>query len=157
MQTVHSFEVKTTDGSNKSLEEYDGKVLLIVNTASRCGLAPQFQGLQELYDKHQQEGFEVLGFPSDQFNQEFDNIEETLAVCETYRVAFPMFAKINVNGENTHPLYKFLKSEKGGVLSEDIKWNFTKFLVDQDGKVVKRYAPTTAPDKIEADIAQLLG
>ncbi|MGG0718342.1 glutathione peroxidase [Robertmurraya massiliosenegalensis] len=158
MQTVHDFKVKMTTGEEKSLKDFSGKVLLIVNTASKCGFTPQFKGLQELYDKLDDQGLEILGFPCDQFNnQEFANIEETLQFCQkNYGVTFPMFAKIDVNGDKADPLFKFLKEEKKGVLSKNIKWNFTKFLVDQNGHVVERYAPTTEPSQIEKDIEKLL-
>ncbi|GIN64228.1 glutathione peroxidase [Robertmurraya siralis] len=157
MKTVYDFNVKMTDGTEKSLKDYSGKVLLIVNTASKCGLTPQFKGLQELYDKFADRDFVILGFPCDQFNnQEFAQIDETLQFCQkNYGVTFPMFAKIDVNGENADPLFTFLKEEKKGVLSRNIKWNFTKFLVDQTGHVVERYAPTTEPSQIEKDIVKL--
>ncbi|MBL4953760.1 glutathione peroxidase [Neobacillus sp. YIM B02564] len=158
METVYDFTVKMTDGNEKSMREYEGKILLIVNTASKCGFTPQFEGLQKLYEKYKEQGFVVLGFPCDQFkNQEFSNIDETLQFCQKkYGVTFPMFAKIDVNGEKEHPLYTFLKDQKGGILSKNIKWNFTKFLVDRNGKVVERYSPTTKPSKIEEDIVSIL-
>ncbi|QVY62411.1 glutathione peroxidase [Cytobacillus gottheilii] len=158
MSTVHDFQVKMTNGNEKSLDEYKGKVLLIVNTASKCGLTPQFEGLQSLYDKYKDQGLEILGFPCDQFNnQEFDNIEETTQFCQlNYGVTFPMFGKIDVNGANAAPLFSHLKEQKKGVLSKNIKWNFTKFLVDRNGQVIERYAPTTEPGKIEDDITKLL-
>lgn len=155
---MYDFTVKMTDGNEKSMREYEGKILLIVNTASKCGFTPQFEGLQKLYEKYKEQGFVVLGFPCDQFkNQEFSNIDETLQFCQKkYGVTFPMFAKIDVNGEKEHPLYTFLKDQKGGILSKNIKWNFTKFLVDRNGKVVERYSPTTKPSKIEEDIVSIL-
>lgn len=158
METVYDFTVKMTDGNEKSMREYEGKILLIVNTASKCGFTPQFEGLQKLYEKYKEQDFVVLGFPCDQFkNQEFSNIDETLQFCQKkYGVTFPMFAKIDVNGEKEHPLYTFLKDQKGGILSKNIKWNFTKFLVDRNGKVVERYSPTTKPSKIEEDIVSIL-
>jgi glutathione peroxidase len=158
MTTVYDFTVKLTNGQEKSLKEYEGKPLLIVNTASKCGLTPQFKGLQELYEKYKDQGLEILGFPCDQFNnQEFDNIDETTQFCQlNYGVTFPIFAKIDVNGENTDPLFSFLKEQKKGILSKNIKWNFTKFLVDQNGQVVERYAPTTEPLKMESDLEKLL-
>jgi len=154
MKTVYDFTVKKPNGAKKSLKEYEGKPLLIVNTASKCGLTKQFSGLQELYDKFKDDGLEILGFPCSQFNnQEFDNIDETTEFCQlNYGVSFPMFAKIDVNGENAEPLFSYLKEQKKGVLSKDIKWNFTKFLIDKNGQVIKRYAPTTEPAKIEKDI-----
>jgi glutathione peroxidase len=158
MKTVYDFTVKKTNGQEQSLRDYEGKPMLIVNTASKCGLTPQFEGLQELYDQYNEKGLEILGFPCGQFNnQEFDNIQETTEFCQlNYGVSFPMFAKIDVNGQHEDPLFTFLKDQKGGVLTKDIKWNFTKFLVDQNGQVIKRYAPTTEPGKIEKDLAELL-
>jgi glutathione peroxidase len=158
MKTVYDFTVKLTNGNLKELSEYEGKPLIIVNTASKCGLTPQFKGLQELYIKYQDRGLEILGFPCDQFNnQEFDNIEETTEFCQlNYGVSFPMMAKIDVNGENADPLFTFLKEQKKGLLSRNIKWNFTKFLVDSKGQVVERYAPTTDPSKIEEDLKKYL-
>ena len=158
MTTVYDFEVKKTNGELKSLKEYEGKPLIIVNTASKCGLTPQFKGLQERYEKYKDSGVEILGFPCDQFNnQEFDNIEETTEFCQlNYGVSFPIFAKIDVNGDNTDPLFAYLKEQKKGILSKNIKWNFTKFLVDRNGQVVERYAPTTEPEKIEDDLTKLL-
>lgn len=158
MKTVYDFKVKKTNNEEKSLKAYEGKPLLIANTASKCGLTPQFKGLQQLYDTYKNQGLEILGFPCDQFNnQEYDNIEETTQFCQlNYGVSFPIFAKIDVNGENEDPLFTYLKAQKGGLLSSKIKWNFTKFLVDKDGQVVNRYAPTTSPSKIESDIKKLL-
>ncbi|RLL43661.1 glutathione peroxidase [Oceanobacillus piezotolerans] len=154
MQTIYDFTVKTPHGEEKSLEDYKGKALIIVNTASKCGFTPQFEGLQELYDQYKSQGLEILGFPCDQFNnQEFDNMEETLEFCQVnYGVTFPMFAKIDVNGDQAHPLFVFLKDRKKGILAKAIKWNFTKFLVDREGNVVERYAPTDEPQKIEKDL-----
>ncbi|WP_338421039.1 glutathione peroxidase [Mesobacillus harenae] len=158
MKTIYDFTVKMTNGEEKALKDYEGKTLLIVNTASKCGLTPQFEGLQKLYDEYKDQGVEVLGFPCDQFNhQEFDNIEETTEFCQiNYGVKFPIFAKIDVNGVNEDPLFTYLKDQKIGVLSKKIKWNFTKFLVDKNGQVVERYAPTTVPDKIKNDLQQIL-
>ncbi|MGV2941988.1 glutathione peroxidase [Mesobacillus sp. LC4] len=158
MKTVYDFTVKKPNGQEQSLRNYEGKPMLIVNTASKCGLTPQFKGLQEVYDEYQEQGLEILGFPCGQFNdQEFDNIEETTEFCQlNYGVSFPMFAKIDVNGANADPLFAFLKEQKGGLLTKDIKWNFTKFLVDRNGQVVKRYAPTTEPEKIKNDLEKLL-
>jgi glutathione peroxidase len=157
MTTIYDFTVKMTNGDQKSLKEYEGKPLLIVNTASKCGLTPQFKGLQELYNTHKERGFEILGFPCDQFNnQEFENIEEITEFCQlNYGVTFPIFAKIDVNGDNADPLFTFLKEQKKGILSKNIKWNFTKFLVDSKGRVVERFAPTTVPSKIEEDLLKL--
>ncbi|GGB41053.1 glutathione peroxidase [Lentibacillus populi] len=158
MESVYQFTVKKTNGEELSLKEYEGKPLIIVNTASKCGLTPQFKGLQELYDQYKDQGLEILGFPCDQFNnQEFDNIEETTQFCQmNYGVTFPIFAKIDVNGNNADPLFTFLKEQKRGILSKTIKWNFTKFLVDRNGQVVERYAPNTEPDKILEDLVKLL-
>ncbi len=158
MTTVYDFTVKMTNGEEKTLKEYQGKPLIIVNTASKCGLTPQFKGLQELYEKYKDQDLEILGFPCDQFaNQEFSNIDETTQFCQlNYGVSFPIFAKIDVNGENTDPLFAFLKKQKKGLLSNNIKWNFTKFLVDQNGHVVERYAPTTEPLRMENDLEKLL-
>jgi glutathione peroxidase len=158
MTTVYDFTVKMTNGEEKTLKEYQGKPLIIVNTASKCGLTPQFKGLQELYEKYKDQGLEILGFPCDQFaNQEFSNIDETTQFCQlNYGVSFPIFAKIDVNGVKTDPLFAFLKKQKKGLLSNNIKWNFTKFLVDQNGQVVERYGPTTEPLKMENDLEKLL-
>ena len=158
MKTVYDFTVKMTNGEEKSLKEYEGKPLIIVNTASKCGLTPQFQGLQELYETYKDRGLEILGFPCDQFNnQEFENIEETTQFCQlNYGVTFPIFAKIDVNGDKADPLFKYLKEEKKGLLSKNIKWNFTKFLIDQNGQVIERYAPTTEPAKMKNDLEKLL-
>jgi glutathione peroxidase len=158
MKTVYNFTVKQPNGERQSLNNYNGKTLLIVNTASKCGFTPQFKGLQELYDKYKEKGLEILGFPCDQFNnQEFDDIEKTTQYCQmNYGVTFPMFAKIDVNGKQEDPLYTFLKEQKSGVLSKKIKWNFTKFLINKDGHVVKRYAPQTKPSEIEKDLVQYL-
>ena len=158
MTTVYDFMVKQTNGSEQALKEFEGKPLLIVNTASKCGLSNQFEGLQELYNQYKDQGLVILGFPCDQFNnQEFDSIEETTEFCQlNYGVTFPMYAKIDVNGENAHPLFQYLKDEQGGVLSNEIKWNFTKFLIDRDGYVIKRYAPTTKPAKMKSDIEKVL-
>jgi len=158
MNSVYDFEVKKTNGDTLSLEEYKGKPLVIVNTASKCGFAPQFGGLQALYEQYKDDGLMILGFPCDQFNdQEFDNIDETTEFCQlNYGVSFPMMAKINVNGDEADPLFNHLTSEKKGMLSKKIKWNFTKFLVDRDGQVVERYAPQTDPKKIADDLEKLL-
>ncbi|WP_066391203.1 glutathione peroxidase [Neobacillus mesonae] len=158
MSTVYDFSVKTPDGAKKDLRDYEGKVLVIVNTASKCGFTPQFKGLQQLYEQYKEQGLMVLGFPCAQFNnQEFENIKETTEFCQVnYGVTFPMFAKIDVNGRDADPLFKFLTEQKKGILSSKIKWNFTKFLIDRNGQVAERYAPTTDPKKIEADVLKLL-
>ena len=158
MNSIYDFTIQMPNGTEKTLKEYEGKPLIVVNTASKCGLTPQFKGLQELYEKYSDQGLEIIGFPCDQFNnQEYENIEETTQFCQiNYGVTFPITAKIDVNGENAHPLFAFLKKQKKGILSDNIKWNFTKFLIDREGQVVERYAPTTVPSKIEEDIKKLL-
>ncbi len=157
--SLYDHEAQTLDGKPVSLSDYRGKVLLIVNTASRCGFTPQFTGLEALYRKYKDQGLEILGFPCNQFGaQEPGNAEEIASFCSlTYDVTFPMFAKTEVNGPKAHPLYTFLKSQKKGLLgSEGIKWNFTKFLADRNGRVVERYAPTTTPEQLDAAVAALL-
>jgi glutathione peroxidase len=152
---LYEITVNTLAGRSQSLADFRGQVLLIVNVASRCGFTPQYAGLEAIYRKYKDRGFSVLGFPCDQFgHQEPGNETEIREFCSTkYDVTFPMFAKIEVNGDKAHPLYKFLKSEKAGLLgTEGIKWNFTKFLVDREGNVVNRYAPTTKPESLAADI-----
>jgi glutathione peroxidase len=158
MTSLIDFEAKTITGKDKRLDEYLGQVVLVVNTASKCGLTPQFEGLEKLYSGLREEGLVVLGFPCDQFaNQEFDNDAETADFCQmNYGVTFPMFAKVDVNGSKAHPLFGWLRDEQGGVLGDAIKWNFTKFLINREGKAVARYAPTVAPEDIEADIRALL-
>ncbi|MCD1260421.1 glutathione peroxidase [Paenibacillus athensensis] len=157
--SIYSYDVKTIRGEQQTLADYAGQVLLIVNTATKCGFAPQFKGLQQLHDEFGPQGFAVLGFPCDQFaNQEAEHNEEIAQVCElNFGVSFPLFSKINVNGADAHPLFKHLSSEARGVLgTKSIKWNFTKFLVDRDGRVVKRFGPNETPDKIVGDIKRLL-
>ena len=158
MKSIYDFTIQMSNGTEKTLKEYDGKPLIVVNTASKCGLTPQFKGLQELYEQYSDQGLEIIGFPCDQFNnQEYENIEETTQFCQiNYGVTFPITTKIDVNGENAHPLFTFLKKQKKGISSDNIKWNFTKFLIDREGQVVERYAPTTIPSKIEEDIKKLL-
>jgi len=155
---LYDLSAKLNTGKEKRFIAYKGKVLLIVNTASRCGFTPQYKGLQELYAKYKDRGFELLAFPCDQFgHQEPGNDAEIKQFCEVnYGVEFPLFAKIEVNGENAHPLYQFLKREKGGLLGDSIKWNFTKFLIDKQGRVIERYAPMTPPERIAADIEKQL-
>jgi len=157
--SIYDFTVIDTFGDDVSLADYKGKVLLIVNTASKCGFTPQFEGLEKLYTELAGKGFEILGFPCNQFkNQDPGTDEEIRNFCQmNYGVSFPIFAKIDVNGENAAPLYKYLKSEKGGIGGKNIKWNFTKFLVDKDGTVLKRYASATTPEAIRGDIVKLLG
>lgn len=159
MSTVYDFAVKTIDGSNLTLDTYKGKVLLVVNVASKCGFTPQYKGLEELWRKYKDQGLVILGFPCDQFgHQEPGDENEIKNFCSlTYDVSFPMFAKLEVNGAATHPFYAYLKQRAPGLLgTEGIKWNFTKFLIDKTGKVVTRYAPVDTPAKIEADIVKLL-
>jgi glutathione peroxidase len=159
MTTVHDFTVRTIEGAEQSLGEHRGKVLLIVNVASRCGLTPQYTALEALQRKHAARGFSVLGFPCNQFGgQEPGTEAQILEFCTlNYEVSFPMYGKVEVNGEGTHPLYAHLKSEAPGLLgSESLKWNFTKILVDREGRVVRRYAPTDSPESIEKDIEVLL-
>ena len=161
-ETVYGFSAETLEGRASSLAEFRGKVLLIVNTASQCGFTPQYAGLETLYRTYKERGLEVLGFPCNQFGkQEPGTAAEISAFCkQNYRVSFPMFGKIDVNGEKTHPLYRFLKKEKPGLLGPlgggSIKWNFTKFLVDRSGNVVARYAPSTKPESLAKDIEKLL-
>jgi glutathione peroxidase len=157
---VYDFQATALDGKPVDLAQYRGKVLLIVNTASKCGFTPQYQGLEAVYRELHGRGLEVLGFPCNQFGaQEPGSEEEIGAFCEkNYGVSFPMFAKVDVNGDAAHPLWKYLKGEAPGVLgTEGIKWNFTKFLIGRDGKVAHRYAPTTQPEEIAGDIEKLLG
>ena len=156
--SVYDFSVQKPNGETVSLKEYSGKVLLIVNTATKCGLAPQFEWLEELWNTFPHETFAVLGFPCAQFaNQEPETNETVEQACKiNFGVTFPLFAKIEVNGAQTHPLYQYLKSQKGGWFSSAIKWNFTKFLIDQDGNVIARYAPTVLPKDIKKDIEKLL-
>ncbi|WP_313637473.1 glutathione peroxidase [Paenibacillus sp. FSL K6-0276] len=157
--SIYDFEVNTLRGAEESLSKYKGKVLLVVNTASKCGFTPQYKGLQEVYEKFKDRGFEVLGFPSNQFaGQEPGESDEIAEYCEiNYGVTFPMFEKIDVKGDEAHPLFKYLSKEAPGVLgSKSVKWNFTKFLVDQEGRVLKRFAPKTTPQQIESYITKLL-
>ncbi|PSH05723.1 MAG: glutathione peroxidase [Acidobacteria bacterium] len=158
MASVFDFSAKLNSGKTKSLADFRGKVLLIVNTASRCGFTPQYEGLEKLYKKYRKQGLEILAFPCDQFgHQEPGNDEEIRGFCEVnFGVTFPLFSKIDVNGRNEHPLYTFLKGEAGGMLGDDIKWNFTKFLVSREGKVLDRFASLTRPERIESDIVRAL-
>lgn len=157
-QSLYNFEILTIKKEKTTLTPYKGKVMLIVNTASGCGFTPQFKGLEKLYKTYQTKGFVVLGFPCNQFaGQEPLNEEGIENFCRiNYGVTFPMFAKIDVNGANAHPLYAYLKQKAPGILgSEAIKWNFTKFLVDKKGKVIRRYAPSTTPESIASDLEKL--
>ena len=160
MTTIYDFSAQTLAGKPRKMSDYKGQVLLVVNTASKCGFTPQYAGLEELYKKYKDKGLVVLGFPSNQFGEQEPGPESEIAeFCQVnYGVTFPMFAKVDVNGANAHPLYKYLaKSKKGLLGSEAIKWNFTKFLVGRDGSVLERYAPTTKPEDIAPDIEKALG
>jgi glutathione peroxidase len=159
MPSIYDFSATTIDGRDLSLEEFKDKVLLIVNTASKCGFTPQYEGLEKLNRQYAARGLVVLGFPCNQFGaQEPGDAAEIANFCSlTYQVSFPMFAKVEVNGEGTHPLYRFLKEAKPGLLgTEAIKWNFTKFLVDRNGSVVERYAPASKPEELTKAIESLL-
>jgi len=162
MTSVFDFSATTIDGKTRKLADYKGKVLLIVNTASKCGFTPQYKGLEALYKQYGKRGLVVLGFPSNQFGEQEPGPESEIAeFCEmNFGVTFPLFAKVDVNGESAHPLYRYLTKAKPGLLgSEGIKWNFTKFLVDREGRVAKRFAPTAEPKELAADIdiEKLLG
>ncbi|AZZ91600.1 redoxin domain-containing protein [Hahella sp. KA22] len=157
--SVYDYQVEDIKGAKRDMSEFKGKVLLIVNTASKCGFTPQFSGLESLYEKYKDQGLEVLGFPCNQFMQQDPGKNAEIAeFCQlNYGVSFPMFAKIDVNGDSAHPLYKFLKSQSKGLLgTEAIKWNFTKFLVDKNGEVLERFPPTATPEKLEKPIKELL-
>ncbi len=157
--SFYDIEAARLNGEKVSLEEYRGKTIVVVNTASQCGLTPQYEGLEKLYQKYKDQGFMVLGFPCNQFGkQEKGSSSEIEEFCQVnYGVSFDMFEKIEVNGKNAHPVFKFLKSRlSGGLLGRGIKWNFTKFLVDKNGRPVKRYAPTTTPGKLEKDIEKII-
>jgi glutathione peroxidase len=157
--TIYDFQATSLDGKTVDLSAYRGKVLLIVNTASECGFTPQYKGLEQVYEELRDRGLVVLGFPCNQFGKQEPGTEADIgAFCEkNFGVTFPMFAKVDVNGDDTHPLYKYLKEQAPGLLgTQAIKWNFTKFLVNKDGKVVERYAPQTKPEEIAGDIEKLL-
>ncbi len=157
--SVYSFSANSIEGKPVSLGDYRGEVLLIVNTASQCGFTPQYEGLQALYAQYRERGLVVLGFPCNQFGgQEPGSEADIIKFChDKYNVTFPMFAKIEVNGDNAHPLYKYLKAAAPGILgSEGIKWNFTKFLIGRDGKVLKRFGSSTKPEELKADIERAL-
>jgi glutathione peroxidase len=156
--SIYDFSAKLNNGSDQSLAAYKGKVLLIVNTASQCGFTPQYKGLQELFERFAPRGFELLAFPCDQFgHQEPGSDGEIAAFCDrTYGITFPLFAKIEVNGDGAHPLYAWLGRQKGGVLGSRINWNFTKFLIDRNGNVRARFAPMTTPERIAGDVEKLL-
>lgn len=152
--SIYEFTVEKPDGTLQSMKDFEGSVAVIVNTASKCGFTDQFKELQEIYEDYREQGFTVLGFPSDNFmNQEFDSIEETLSFCEmNYGVTFPMFAKVDVVGGNAAPMFSYLTDQKKGLLTEGIKWNFTKFLIDREGNVIERFAPQTSPAKMREAI-----
>lgn len=154
----YDYKVKNISGEDVSMSEYKGKVVLIVNTASKCGFTKQYEGLEELYEKYKDQGFVILGFPCNQFgSQEPGDNEEIKNFCtSTFSVTFPMMSKIDVNGNDADPLYKFLKKEKGGILGDDIKWNFTKFLIDREGNVVDRFASQKTPKALEKEVEKLL-
>ena len=156
---VYDFKVLDAEKKEVGLVNYEGKVLLIVNTATGCGFTPQYEGLERLYETYKDKGFEILDFPCNQFGHQAPGTEqEIVTFCKArYNVSFKQFAKIDVNGKNESPLYTYLKSAKGGVFGKNIKWNFTKFLVDREGNVVKRFAPTATPAKLEQEIKELLG
>jgi glutathione peroxidase len=154
----YNLEAQKLNGTTVKMDEYKGKTIVVVNTASKCGLTPQYEGLEKLYQKHREEGLVILGFPCNQFaNQEPGDADDIQEFCEVnYGVSFPMFAKVEVNGEGTHPVFKYLKSELNGLFGKKIKWNFTKFVIDKNGKPVKRFAPVTKPEKMESTIKKLL-
>ncbi len=158
-ETIYDFKANTISGKEKELNDYKNKVMLIVNTASNCGFTPQYEGLENLHHKHHKQGLEVLGFPCNQFGGQEPGTEKEIqeGCLVNYGVSFQMFSKIDVNGKNEDPIFKFLKSKKGGLLGKKIKWNFTKFLVDRKGNVVKRYPSITKPEAIEKDIIHYLG
>lgn len=159
MDTIYSFNVKTIDGQSISLEDYKGQLLLIVNTASQCGFTPQYAGLESLYQRFQDQGFTVLGFPCNQFGQQEPGTSQEIAgFCDThYSISFPLFEKVEVNGQNAHPLFNYLKSAAPGILgSQSIKWNFTKFLVSRDGIAIKRYPSLVTPGMIQKDLEKYL-
>jgi glutathione peroxidase len=154
----YQFSAKSLQGKEIAMDTYKGKTILVVNTASKCGLTPQFEGLENLYRKYKDKGFVVLGFPCNQFANQEPGDEKSIAegCLINYGVTFPMFSKIEVNGENAHPIYKYLKKELRGFLSSKIKWNFTKFLIDAEGNPVKRFSPSTTPEKIDAFLERFL-
>lgn len=154
----YDYTVKDAEGNDVSMKDYEGKVLLIVNTATGCGFTPQYEGLQDLYEKYQEQGLEILDFPCNQFaNQAPGTEEEIVDFCQSrYGITFKMFKKVEVNGETAEPLFKYLREQKSGMMGDKIKWNFTKFLVDRNGNVVGRFSPTTTPEQIDTEVAKLL-
>lgn len=157
--TFYEFNAKTLQGKEMSMEEFKGKTVLVVNTASQCGLTPQYEGLEKLYEKYKNDGLVILGFPCNQFGNQEPGDEKSISegCLINYGVTFPMFSKVDVNGDSAHPIFKYLKSKLGGILGSRIKWNFTKFLIDAQGRPVKRFAPITKPEALEKDIVKLLG
>ncbi len=157
-KNFYQFTAKGLAGEEIKMESYKGKTILVVNTASKCGFTPQYGGLEELYEKYRDQGLVVLGFPCNQFGNQEPGDEKSIAegCLVNYGVSFPMFSKIEVNGKNAHPIFKYLKNELSGTLGKKIKWNFTKFLIDAKGQPIKRYAPITKPEKLEPDIQKLL-
>ena len=158
MTNIYQFEAELLDGKNKSFADYEGKVLLIVNTASKCGFTPQFAGLEKLYEKYKDQGLEVLGFPCNQFGgQDPGSNDQIGAYCQkNYGVTFPMFSKVDVKGPEAHILFRYLTNNSKGILGNGIKWNFTKFLIGKDGKVLNRFAPTTKPEDLENEVQAAL-
>ncbi len=158
MNNIYEFNAETMDGSSQALSDYQGQVLLVVNTASKCGFTPQFEGLETLYQEYKDQGLTVIGFPCNQFgSQDPGSNDEIGAFCQkNYGVSFPMMAKVDVNGKDADPIFNWLKDQKGGVLTDGIKWNFTKFLIGRDGQVIDRYAPTTKPEAIKDDVTKAL-
>ncbi len=158
MITLHDFTATTLDGREQPLSAYAGKVVLVVNTASRCGFTPQYEGLEQLWRGFREDGLVVLGFPCDQFGHQEPGSEEEIAdfCSRNYGVTFPMFSKVDVNGPDAHPLWSWLREEKGGILGDDVKWNFTKFLVGRDGRVIRRFAPKTSPAQLAGSIESAL-
>jgi glutathione peroxidase len=158
VSTLSDFTATDITGKEVDLSQYEGKAVLVVNTASKCGFTPQYEGLEALYGKYEDQGLVILGFPCDQFgHQEPGSEGEIQEFCQlNYGVSFPMFAKVDVNGGAAHPLYQWLRSEKGGIVGDKIRWNFTKFLIGRDGNVVDRYASVTKPEKLEGDIEKVL-
>lgn len=156
--SIYDYKVKDAAGAEIALSDYEGKVLLIVNTATGCGFTPQYEGLQDLYEKYSEQGLEILDFPCNQFGHQAPGSEEEIVdFCQSrYGVTFKQFAKVDVNGANEIPLYTYLKEQKGGVMGKNIKWNFTKFLVDRKGNVVGRFAPTVKPEEIDSKIKEVL-
>ncbi len=156
--TFYKFKAKSLQGKEVSMEDYIGKTILLVNTASQCGLTPQYEGLEKLYQKYKNKGFVVLGFPCNQFGQQEPGDEKSISegCLVNYGVTFPMFSKVEVNGENAHPIFNYLKTELRGLFGSRIKWNFTKFLVDKEGRPIKRFAPTTKPERIDKYLDKIL-